>query len=77
MKKSSFTNLMLLITFFIIIGGSELSAHKKTKKEQKEYLAQKARLEKVQAELGFFTSTEFMITGYACKNNVFNFESFI
>ncbi len=51
MKKSLFTNLMVLIALFMLIGGSELSAQKKTKKEQKEDLAQKARLEKVQAEL--------------------------
>jgi ankyrin repeat protein len=51
MKKSLFANRMLLIALFLLIGGSELSAQKKTKKEQKEEQDQKARFEKVQSEL--------------------------
>jgi len=46
-----FTKLMMLLVLLILIGSNELSAQKKTKKEQKEDLAQKARFEKVQAEL--------------------------
>lgn len=43
---------MMLLFLLIIFGGNELSAqNKRTKKEQKEDLAQKARFEKVQAEL--------------------------
>ena len=52
MNKSLFTKLLVLITLFVIVGGSELSAqNKKSKKEQREELNQKARFEKAQAEL--------------------------
>jgi len=42
---------MVLLALFMLIGSSDLSAQKKTKKEQKEELYQKERLAKVQAEL--------------------------
>ncbi|MGV8827077.1 MAG: ankyrin repeat domain-containing protein [Breznakibacter sp.] len=52
MNKSLFAKLLVLITLFMIVGGSVLSAQKKkSKKEQKEELNQKVRLEKAQADL--------------------------